>query len=183
MLRYRCGIEVSTTTGGTIGDAGSIMEECQLITAEQEVRTRMFARVLGPFLIIVVATTVARASDVRKLVSDFEANTAWPWVTGAFLLLASLVIVGLHQYWRGAAAITVSVVGWVFAVRALFLMAFPHAFMAAADAALRMTALWVSVDIFVGLVGLYLTYVGWRPVPSQPETHAETPTPDIPRAA
>jgi hypothetical protein len=152
-------------------------------TEQQELRTRMFARVLGPFFVIFAATTVARASDMRKLLSNFEANSALPWVTGGFLLLASLVIVGLHQYWRGAAAITVSVAGWVLALRALFLMAFPHAFMGAADAAIRMTALWVSVTIFIGLVGLYLTYVGWRPVPSQPVTHAETSTPDVKRAA
>ena len=149
----------------------------------QQLRTRMFARVLGPFFLVVAATTVARASDMRTLLSDFEANAAWPWVTGAFLLLASLVIVALHQYWRGAAAITVSVVGWVLALRALFLMAFPHAFMAAANAAIGMTALWVSVDIFIGLVGLYLTYVGWGPVPSQPLAQAETSTADLPRAA
>ena len=149
----------------------------------QQLRTRMFARVFGPFFLVVAATTVARASDMRTLLSDFEANAAWPWVTGAFLLLASLVIVALHQYWRGAAAITVSVVGWVLALRALFLMAFPHAFMAAANAAIGMTALWVSVDIFIGLVGLYLTYVGWGPVPSQPLAQAETSTADLPRAA
>jgi hypothetical protein len=150
---------------------------------QQQLRTRMFARVLGPFFVILAATTVARASDMRKLLSDFEANSAWPWVTGGFLLLASLVIVALHQYWRGAAAITVSVVGWIFALRALFLMAFPHAFMAAADAAIRVSALWLSVDLFIGLVGLYLTYVGWRPIPSRPVTQAETSTPDVPRAA
>jgi len=152
-------------------------------TEQQELRTRMFARVLGPFFVIFAATTVARASDMRKLLSDFGANSALPWVTGSFLLLASLVIVGLHQYWRGAAAITVSVTGWILALRAVFLMAFPHAFMGAADAAIRMTALWVGVTIFVGLVGLYLTYVGWRPAPSQPVTQPEISTPDVPRAA
>ncbi|ASL15153.1 hypothetical protein MYCOZU2_02752 [Mycobacterium intracellulare subsp. chimaera] len=153
------------------------------ITEQPELRTRMFARVLGPFLVIFAATTVARASDMRRLLSDFEANSAWPWVTGAFLLLAALVIVGLHQYWRGAAAIMVSVMGWVFALRALFLMAFPHAFMGAADAAIRMTALWVGVTLFIGLVGLYLTYVGWKPMPVHPSTEAKSSTPDIPRAA
>jgi hypothetical protein len=55
--------------------------------------------------------------------------------------------------------------------------------MTAADAAIRMSALWVSVDIFIGLVGLYLTYVGWRPVPSQPVPQAGTSNPDLPRAA
>jgi hypothetical protein len=149
----------------------------------QQLRTRMFARVLGPFFLVVAATTVARASDMRTLLSDFEANAAWPWVTGAFLLLASLVIVALHQYWRGAAAITVSVVGWVLALRAAFLMAFPHAFMSAANAAIGMSALWVSVDIFIGLVGLYLTYVGWGPIPSQTVAQAETSTADLPRGA
>ncbi|WP_406817882.1 hypothetical protein [Mycobacterium sp. M23085] len=143
----------------------------------------MFARVLGPFFVIFAVTTVARASEMRKLLSDFEANSALPWVTAGFLLLAALVIVGLHQYWRGAAAITVSVVGWVLALRAVFLMAFPHAFMGAADAAMRMTALWVGVTVFVGLVGLYLTYVGWRPVPAPPSTQAATSSPEIPRAA
>lgn len=61
-------------------------------------------------------------------------------------------------------------------------MAFPHAFMAAADAAVRMTALWVSGDVVVGVVGLYLAYVGWKPVTS-PSTPAPTSTPDVPRAA
>ena len=149
----------------------------------QQVRTRMFARVLGPFFFIGAATTVARASDMRTLLSDIEANSAWPWVTGAFLLLAALVIVALHQYWHGAAAITVSVAGWALALRAAFLMAFPHAFLSAANAAIGMTALWVGVDTFIGLVGLYLTYVGWSPAPSQPVAQANTSITDLPRAA
>ena len=149
----------------------------------QQFRTRMFARVLGPFFVIVAATTVARTSDMRTLLSDFAANSAWPFVTGSFLLLASLVIVALHPYWRGAAAITVSVTGWVLALRAVFLMAFPHAFMTAANAAIGMTGLWVGITIFVGLVGLYLTYVGWTPAPRPAVAQAETSVPDLPRAA
>lgn len=152
-------------------------------TEQPEIRTRMFARVLGPFFVIFAATTVARASDMRQLLSAFEANSALPWVTGGFLLLAALVIIGLHQYWRGAAAIIVSVVGWVFALRALFLMAVPHTFIGAADAAVRMTALWVGVTVVVGLVGLYLTYVGWKPMAVHPSAEGKTSTSDIPRAA
>lgn len=127
-------------------------------TQVQQYRTRMFARVLGPFFVIVAATTVARASDTRKLLSGFEGSSARPWVTGAFLLLVALVIVALHQYWRGAAAITVSVVGWVLAVRAVLLMPFPHALLTAANAAMGMPGSWVGVDIAVALLGLYLTY-------------------------
>jgi hypothetical protein len=47
-------------------------------------RTRTLARVLGPFLVIVGVTAVARASDMRGLVSQFTANPVLSWVTGAF---------------------------------------------------------------------------------------------------
>jgi hypothetical protein len=152
-------------------------------TSELQFRTRMFARVLGPFFVIVAATAVAHASDMRRLVADFGSSPVWAWVTGSFLLLAALVIVALHQNWRGAAAITVSVSGWILAIRAVVLMAFPHAFMSAANAAIGMPALWVTVTILVGLVGVYLTYVGWAPTPTQPAAQPNTSAPNLPRAA
>jgi hypothetical protein len=120
---------------------------------------------------------------MRTLVSDFDSNAAWPFVTGSFLLLAALAIVALHPYWRGAAAITVSVMGWILAIRAVILLAFPHAFMAAAKAAIGMPALWVTVSIFIAAVGLYLTYVGWRPAPSPPVPQVDASKPELPRAA
>lgn len=145
-------------------------------------RTRMFARVLGPFLAVGATTTLARP-DMRTLLSNFEASTAWPWVTGSFMLLAALVIVALHQYWHGAAAITVSALGCLFALRAVFLMTFPHTFMAAANAAIELSALWVSVDIFVGFVGLYLILVGWGPALTLAVAEPITSSPRSARAA
>jgi hypothetical protein len=64
--------------------------------------TRMFARVLGPFLVISCVTAVVRSPGMRALVTDFGANPVWPWVTGAFMLVGGLVIVALQQCWRGA---------------------------------------------------------------------------------
>ena len=150
---------------------------------QQQSRTRLFARALGPFFVIVTITAAARASDMRTLVSDFGANSAWPFVTGAFLLMGGLVVIALHQYWRSAAAVIVSVLGWVLALRGLFLMAFPQTFLSVVNNAIGMTALWVTVDLSVAVVGLYLTYVGWSPAPSRPVSHADTSTPDLPRAA
>ena len=45
-----------------------------------------------------------------------------------------------------------------------------------------MTARGVSADIFVGLVGLYLTYVGWAPAPNRPAAQPDASTQDLPRA-
>jgi len=58
---------------------------------ESQTRTRMFARVLGPFFAIVPVITAVRAHDMRTLLSNFGANPLWAWVTGAFLLMGGLL--------------------------------------------------------------------------------------------
>ena len=150
---------------------------------ESQHSTRMFARVLGPFLFISCVTAVVRASDMRALVTDFGANPVWPWVTGAFILVGGLIIVALHQCWRGAAAVIVSATGWLLVVRGLFLLAFPTAFMSMANSVLEASALWGTVCVCFALVGLYLTYVGWMSAQSRPISQAASSTTDLPRAA
>ena len=131
------------------------------VSQQSQTRTRMFSRVLGPFLVIVDVTAIARASDMQKLLSQFEANSLWTWVTGAFILVFGLIIVAAHQYWRGAAAIIVSVLGWLVTLRGLLLLAFPEAFVSVANTMIDAQAWWVALCTAAALVGLYLTYVGW----------------------
>jgi uncharacterized protein YjeT (DUF2065 family) len=149
---------------------------------ESQHSTCMFARVLGPFLIISCVTAVVRASDMRALVTDLGANPVWPWVTGAFMLVGGLIIVALHQCWRGAAAIIVSATGWLLVVRGVFLLAFPTAFMSMANSVLEASALWRTVCVCFALIGLYLTYVGWIPASDRPISQAASSTPSLPRA-
>ncbi|WP_163888256.1 hypothetical protein [Mycolicibacterium hippocampi] len=146
-------------------------------------RTRLFARVLGPFLVIVDVAAVLRASDMRTLLSDFSANSAWPWVSGAFILICGLIIVALHQHWHGVAAIIVSALGWLIVARAVFLLAFPDAFMSLADNMIGATAWWMTVCGVAALIGVYLTYVGWAPEHHRPAAHAGKPSRDVTPAA
>nr|WP_231639715.1 hypothetical protein [Mycobacterium sp. Marseille-P9652] len=143
----------------------------------------MFARVLGPFLVIVDVTAVARASDMQTLLSQFEANSMWTFVTGAFVLLFGLIVVAGHPYWRGAPAIIVSALGWMIVLRGLMLVAFPRAFVWVADSLIGAEACGVSLCIVFALVGLYLTVVGWAPLANRPTTSATGATPGLPRAA
>ena len=155
------------------------------MNASQQVndRTRMFARVLGPFLVIVDVAAVLRVSDMRTLLSDFSANSAWPWVSGAFILIAGLGIAALHQHWHGAAAIIVSALGWLLVVRAVFLLAFPDAFMSLADSMIGTTAWWMVACGVAALIGAYLTYVGWAPEHHRPQAHSTTAKWDVAPAA
>jgi len=150
---------------------------------QSQTTTRMFARVLGPFLVVVDVTALARASDMRAVVSEFGASSLWSWVAGAFVLVLGLVIVAGHQYWRGAPAIVVSVLGWLVTLRGLLLLAFPKAFVSVANNMLGAQAWWAALCIAFGLLGLYLTYVGWTPAPGRPTSPAARVTPDLPRAA
>jgi hypothetical protein len=142
------------------------------VSQQSEIRTRIFSRVLGPFLVIVDVTAIARASDMQNLLSQFEANSLWTFVTGAFILVFGLIIVAGHQYWRGAAAIIVSVLGWLVTLRGLLLLAFPKVFVSVANSMIGAQVWWVALCIAAALVGLYLTYVGWAPVPSRPTSQA-----------
>lgn len=146
-------------------------------------RTRMFARVLGPFMVIVDLAAVLRASDVRTMLSDFSTDSAWPWMAGAFILIAGLVVVALHQYWHGAAAIVVSVLGWLIILRAVLLLFFPETLMSLADNMIGATGWWMAACGVAALIGVYLTYVGWAPERQRPATHATHASRDVTPAA
>ncbi|KAA1250973.1 hypothetical protein F0Q45_06755 [Mycobacterium simiae] len=153
------------------------------VSPDPHQRTRVFARVLGPFLVLVDLTAVARASDMQSLLSQFEANSMWTWVTGAFVLLFGLIMVANHQYWRGVAAIIISALGWFVVLRGFLLLAFPKFFASLANNMIGAHAVWIGLAIVFALVGVYLTYVGWAPSPSRPTHHAATAKPNLPRAA
>jgi uncharacterized membrane protein len=139
-----------------------------------QIRTRMFARALGPFFTIVPTTVAVRGSYMQTLFTEFKANPMWPWLFGAILLIAGLVIIAFHQYWRSPAAIIVSVVGWFLAIRGVLLLTVPGVYDAAGNALYKSGATAVIWVVFICLAtsGLYLTYVGWKPEPSQARPHA-----------
>jgi len=154
-------------------------------TSEQsQVRTRMFARVLGPFFTIVPTTVALRGSYMQTLFTEFKANPMWPWLYGAILLIAGLIIIAFHQYWRSLGAITVSGAGWFLFIRGVLLLTVPMAYSAAGNTIYNSGAIWAiwALFLFLASAGLYLTYVGWRPEPDASKAVA-SPAQDRPHAA
>lgn len=125
--------------------------------------TRMFARVIGPYLLVVPITAAVRAPDMQKLLSDVEASPVWPWFGGAITVLLGLIVVGLHPYWTSPPAVIISALGWLMVARGILLLAFPAALMSAANAVIGTGAIWRVTYAILALLGLYLTVVGWRP--------------------
>ena len=95
-------------------------------TLESTVRTRAFARVIGPFLVLVPGILVVRAPNLEAILSAFFQNEALVWSAGALLLFCGLLIIAYHQYWSSPAAVMISVFGWFLALRGLILLAAPQ---------------------------------------------------------
>jgi hypothetical protein len=130
-------------------------------TQESKARTRAFARVMGPFLVIVPGTVMVRAPDMGTALTDFFDNAALVWITGGLLLFSGLLIIAQHQYWSSLAAVLISLFGWYLALRGLVLLAAPQLIERAAGAAMNMMPIVRIGYGLVFLIGLWLTFAGW----------------------
>jgi hypothetical protein len=130
-------------------------------TLEIRARTRAFARVIGPFLVIVPGIVAVRAPETGTALTAFFENPALAWITGGLLLFGGLLIIAHHQYWSSLAAILVSLFGWYLALRGVVLLAAPQLIESAAGAAMNMMPMVrIGFGVLV-LIGLWLTFVGW----------------------
>ena len=131
---------------------------------EATARTRAFARVIGPFLVIVPALIAVRMQKMGPIVGSFFENPMLVWLVGAMLLLGGLLIIAHHQYWSGASAIMISLFGWFLALRGVVLLAAPQLYARGVAASMNSMNLTPAFRVFFGLlvlVGLWLTFVGW----------------------
>lgn len=129
-------------------------------------RTRAFARVIGPWLVIVPGLVMLREPEMGTIAAAFFSNPALVWFAGGLMLFGGLLIVAFHPYWSGLAAVIISAFGWLLMLRAVAVLAAPTLF---EQAAMVSAGAAMTVRLIFGLLvvaGLYLTYVGWlaRPV-------------------
>ncbi|WP_100466013.1 hypothetical protein [Mycobacteroides abscessus] len=130
-------------------------------TVDPALRTRAFARVIGPFVATVTTIIAVRAGDLGFLGDSFFRDPMWSWLFGALLFFCGLMIIAFHQFWRGAAAVIISLFGWFLALRGLVLLAFPGLMRAGVDVSVPAVGPVRGFFLFMAVVGVYLTYVGW----------------------
>jgi hypothetical protein len=130
-------------------------------TPEARQRTRNFARVLGPYVLIGAGSIAMRVNQLAAAsLSGFFDNPSLVLLTGAVLLFAGIFIIAFHQYWHSLAAVIISLLGWFIALRGLALLVIPE-WIAHVAASTGGAIAWRGLFAFMALCGLYLTYVGW----------------------
>ncbi|MQA78933.1 MAG: hypothetical protein GEV10_10730 [Streptosporangiales bacterium] len=149
---------------------------------EAQLRTRAFARVIGPYLAIFTTVYAIRLPELTGLVGDLFAQPALILMLGAAMLGGGLVIIGGHRNWRGPLAVTVSLFGWFVALRGLLLIAAPTTIESGVDATMLSPTAVLVARIFFGclaVLGLLLTCGGWftKPVVATPPVPATASRP------
>lgn len=124
-------------------------------------RTRVLARIVGPYLVVVAVTMFARRAALPLLLRAFMQDAPLVLATGAFTLIAGLVIVAMHHHWTGAAAIVISLIGVAAAVKGALLMAAPEIGAGMTASIVRAPLLLLVAAGVELLLGVWLTLVGW----------------------
>ena len=141
-------------------------------SVEAQLRTRAFARVIGPYVATFTLLYAFRLPDQLWLIDALFAEPALVFMLGALMVGGGLVIIGGHRNWRGPLAITVSLFGWFIAVRGFLLVAAPSAIESGVDATLLSPTAMTLSRVFFGLLavaGLLLAYAGWFTKPKGTE--------------
>jgi len=112
-------------------------------------RTVLFARILGPTLLMLSVT------EWINLEIWATNQAALTYFNGLFLLVSGLTIVVSHNFWKGW-PVVITVLGWVIVLSGAYRMFFPQAEQA------NEGLLPYLFFIIMGLSGLLLTFQGFR---------------------
>lgn len=131
-------------------------------------RTRTVARILGPYLIVAAAALYMRQASLPDFFEAFMADEPLVFVTGAFTVLAGLGLLSAHHCWNSVSAVIISVIGILATAKGAALMIAPE-FGAQATHIITQQPQALLIGIGIDAVlGLWLTFAGWRPGRTQP---------------
>ena len=135
--------------------------EMQMTVVDPGVRTRTLARIVGPYLVALSAMLVARQDILPELLPAFMQDAALVLATGAFTLMAGLAMVAAHHHWTGPAAVVISLIGIVAALKGASLMIAPSLGVEMTTAAVSSPFVLMAAAGAALLIGLWLSFVGW----------------------
>ncbi|MFW5417636.1 hypothetical protein J0910_13575 [Nocardiopsis sp. CNT-189] len=129
-------------------------------------RTKVFARVIGPYMTIFTGVIALRLPEMESLVGDPFADPFNLWILGALMIAGGLVVIGGHRNWRGPAAVAISLFGWFVGLRGIGLIVLTSPMQSGVDAVVGQPGPLAVARVLFGvmaLFGLWLAYHGWAP--------------------
>jgi hypothetical protein len=131
-------------------------------------RTIFLARLIGLFLLLVSLPMFLHKQAMVETATAVGRDRPLLLVLGMLALLAGLAMVLTHNIWSGGALpVLVTLFGWILLIRgALLLLLSPEAIVGLFDF-FRFEQLFYFFAAINVVLGLYLTYAGFRASPSR----------------
>jgi hypothetical protein len=135
-------------------------------------RTLFLSRLIGLYCILIALSMITRKQATLESVTTLLHDPSMMFVLGAITLIAGLAMVLMHNIWSGGALVViVTLVGWMTLIKSLSFLFLPTD--VNAEFFLRQLhyqILFYLYGTFLLVLGIYLTYGGFRLRSSQPAT-------------
>ena len=92
----------------------------------QPAATLNAARILGPLMIISGAALITQHARMISVIDAVIENDAFALMAGFVTVLLALLLLALHDYWRGFTQALISVLGWLALLRGVTLIFAPQ---------------------------------------------------------
>jgi hypothetical protein len=131
--------------------------------AAMPTRTIFLARLIGLFALIQATAMILHKEAVADAMTGVMDNRPLLLVLGLIALAAGLAMVLAHNVWSGGALpVVVTLIGWIVLIRGVLILLLPADALARLFAAVRFgTAFYVYAALAL-VLGVYLTWAGFR---------------------
>ena len=120
-----------------------------------------FAKLLGPYCIIVALGFLFNLKNCQKVIEDFCKNPALLYLGGVFTLFFGLLVVLFHNVWVANWTVIITLFGWLGIIKAAWLIILPNTIAKLAKVYQKNVTPLVVQLVIVFALGVFLTVMGY----------------------
>ncbi len=121
----------------------------------------VFARFIGPVMLVAAVAMLLDRNAIRAIAEDFMNSPALIYIAGVLTLVMGIAIITFHNFWVMDWRVIITMFGYIAVVSGVFRMAFPTKVKQLGDWMLQTKLIIRSAALLNGLLGAYLTYMGF----------------------
>ena len=129
--------------------------------------SKFIARLIGPFLVAIGAGLLVNGDVMQAMAAEFLKSPALIFLSGLLTLTAGLAIVNTHNVWAADWRVIVTIFGWLGVLGGALRIVFPQLVERVGTTMLAQGGLVIGAWIFVLLLGLWLSYLGYLDQPAR----------------
>lgn len=129
--------------------------------------SKFLARLIGPFLVAIGAGLLVNGDVLQAMAAEFLKSPALIFLSGLLTLIAGLAIINTHNVWTTDWRVIVTIFGWLGVIGGALRIMFPQLVEQVGTAMIVQGGILVGAWIFVLLLGLWLSYLGYLEQPAR----------------